>query len=169
MTEILDWSETKKLAIYKHDFSPRGIILKAVYYKGNEKCYTTGFSGGSRPSDKGGWVGRGVKNKGEPPGPLPWIRHWSFFITGFGIVRDSLSTVFKGLTVNLFACVSSYCLSCGNNEVNFLNLVFSISNALTIQPGKSMRQSFAFNGRFKIPSSSLILRRSEVPSFTLTI
>ena len=166
MTEILDWSETKKLALYKHDFSPRGIILKAVYYKGNEKCYTTGFTGGSRPSDKGGWVGRGVKNKGKPPGPLPLIRHWSFFITGFGIIRDSLSTVFKGLTVNLFACVSSYCLSCGNNEVNFLNLVFSISNALTIQPGKSMRQSFAFNGRFKIPSSSLILRRSEVPLFT---
>ena len=32
-----------------------------------------------------------------------------------------------------------------------------------------MRQSFAFNTRFKIPSSSLILRRSEVPWFTLTI
>ena len=87
---MLDSQETKKLAIYKHDFSPRGIILKAVYYKGNEKCYTTGFSGGSRPSDKGGWLGRGVKNKGEPPGPLPWIRHWGFSITGFGIVRDSL-------------------------------------------------------------------------------
>ena len=41
MTEILDWSETKKLAIYKLDFSPRGIILKAVYYKGNKKRYTT--------------------------------------------------------------------------------------------------------------------------------
>ena len=68
--------------------------------------------------------------------------------------------------MNLFACVSSYCLSCGNNEVNFLNLVFSISNALTIQPGKSMRQSFPFNARFKIPRSSLILRRSEVPLFT---
>ena len=160
---MLDSQETKKLAIYKHDFSPRGIILKAVYYKGNEKCYTTGFSGGSRPSDKGGWVGRGVKYKGEPPGPLPWIRHWGFFITGFGIVRDSLSTAYKGLTVNIFGCVSSYCLSCGNNEVNFLNLV---SNALTIQPGKSMRQSFAFNARFKIPRSSLILRRSEVPLFT---
>ena len=129
---MLDSQETKKLAIYKHDFSPRGIILEAVYYKGNKKCYTTRFSGESRPSDKGGWVGRGVKNKGEPPGPLSWIRHWSFFITGFGIVRDSLSTVFKGLTVNLFACVSSYCLSCGNNEVNFLNLVFPITNALAI-------------------------------------
>lgn len=95
-------------------------------------------------------MGRGVKNKGEPPGPLPWIRHWGCFITGFGIVRDSLSTAYKGLTVNIFGCVSSYCLSCGNNEVNFLNLV---SNALTIQPGKSMRQSFAFNARFKIPRS----------------
>ena len=39
--EMLDSQETKKLAIYKHDFSPRVIILKAVYYKGNKKCYTT--------------------------------------------------------------------------------------------------------------------------------
>ena len=149
---------------------PEGLFLRQFTTKGTKSVIPpTGLSGGFRPSDKGGWLGRGVKNKGEPPGPLSWIRHWSFFITGFGIVRDSLSTVFKGLTVNLFACVSSYCLSCGNNEVNFLNLVFSISNALTIQPGKSVRQSFAFNGRFKIPSSSLILRRSEVPSFTLTI
>ena len=131
--EMLDSQETKKLAIYKYDFSSKGIILKAVFYKGNEKCYTTGFSGGSRPSDKGERVGGGgSKNKGEPPGPLPLIRHWGFFITGFGIVRDSLSTVFKELTVNLFACVSSYCHSCGNNEVNFLNLVFLFSNALTI-------------------------------------
>lgn len=54
MFEMLDSQETKKLAIYKHDFCSIGIILKVVYYKGNEKCYTTGFSGGSRPSDKGG-------------------------------------------------------------------------------------------------------------------
>ena len=127
---MLDSQETKKLAIYKHDFSPRGIILEAVYYKGNEKCYTTGFTGGSRPSDKGGWVGRGVKNKGEPPGPLPWIRHWGFFYHGVWYRKGF--AVYKGLTVNIFGCVSSYCLSCGNNEVNFLNLVFPISNALTI-------------------------------------
>lgn len=37
--------------------------------------------------------GGGAKNKREPPGPLPLIRHWGFFVTGFGIVRDSLSTV----------------------------------------------------------------------------
>lgn len=37
--------------------------------------------------------GGGAKNKREPPGPLPLIRHWGFFITGFGIVRDALSTV----------------------------------------------------------------------------
>ena len=110
-----------------------GLFLRQFTTKGTKNVIPpTGFSGGFRPSDKGGWVGRGVKNKGEPPGPLSWIRHWSFFITGFGIVRDSLSTVFKGLTVNLFACVSSYCLSCGNNEVNFLNLVFPITNALAI-------------------------------------
>lgn len=54
MIEMLDSQETKKLAIYKHDFCSIGIILNVVYYKGNEKCYTTGFSGGSRPSDKGG-------------------------------------------------------------------------------------------------------------------
>ena len=77
-------------------------------------------------------MGRGIKNKGEPSGPLPWIRHWVFFITGFGIVTDSLSTVFKELTVNLFACVSSYCLSCGNKEVNFLNFVFPTTNVLAI-------------------------------------
>lgn len=109
------------------------------------------------------------KNKGEPPGPLPWIPHWGFFITGFGIVRDSLFTVFKELTMNLFVCVSSYCFPRLINKVNFLNLVFAITNALNISLRKSMRQSFEFNTRFKISSSSLILRRSEVPQFTLTI
>jgi len=67
----------------------------------------------------GGDGGGGATNKREPPGSLPLIRPWGFFITGFGIVRDSLSTVLKELTVNLFACISSYCLSCGNNEVIF--------------------------------------------------
>lgn len=74
----------------------------------------------------------GSKNKGEPLGLFPWIRHWGFFITGFGIIKDSLSTAFKALTVNLFACISSYCLSCGNKEVNFLNLVFPTTNVLAI-------------------------------------
>ena len=73
-----------------------------------------------------------MSKKGEPSGPLPLIRHWGFFITRFGIVRDSLFTVFKVLTVNLFACVSSYCLPRLINKVNFLNLVFAITNALTI-------------------------------------
>ena len=114
-------------------------------------------------------MGEVSKNKGEPPGPLPWIPYWGFFITGFGIVRDSLFTVFKELTMNLFVCVSSYCFALPINKVNFLNLVFPITNALNISLRKSMRQSFEFNTRFKISSSSLILRRSEVPQFTLTI
>ena len=79
---MLDSQETKKLAIYKHDFSPRGIILEAVYYKGNEKCYTTGFTGRSRPSDKGGWVGRGVKNKREPQRAPPLDPTLEFFYHG---------------------------------------------------------------------------------------
>ena len=58
--------------------------------------------------------------------------------------------------MNLFACVSSYCLSCGNNEVNFLNLVFPITNALAVWVGNYMRQSFAFNTDSQTVRSSLV-------------
>ena len=123
---MLDSQETKKLAIYKHDFSPRGIILEAVYYKGDKKCYTTGFSGESRPSDKGGLVGRGVKNKGEPPGPLPWIRHWSFFYHGVWYR--------KGFTV--------YCLQRINCE--FIRLCFQLLSFLWKQRGKFSKLGFFY-------------------------
>lgn len=43
MIEMLVWQETKNLAIYKHDFSSRGFILKVVFYKGNKMCYNTEF------------------------------------------------------------------------------------------------------------------------------
>ena len=106
MTLVLEW-------LFLRQFTTKG--TKSV-------IPPTGFSGGFRPSDKGGWLGRGVKNKGEPPGPLPWIRHWGFFYHGVWYRKGF--AVYKGLTVNIFGCVSSYCLSCGNNEVNFLSLVF---------------------------------------------
>ena len=79
---MLEWQETKKLAIYKHDFSCGGIILKAVYCQGNKK----GSVADPYLQIRGEWVGGGgvgVRvNKGEPPGPSPWIRHWGFFISG---------------------------------------------------------------------------------------
>ena len=52
---MLDWQEPKKLAIYKHDLSPRGIILKAVYCKGNKK----GSVADPDLQIRGEWVGGG--------------------------------------------------------------------------------------------------------------
>ena len=107
-----------------------GLFLRQFTAKGTKKVqwrihtfrYKGGMGGG------GGGLGLIRGSLWAPPLDPPL----GFLYLGFGIVRDSLSTAFKGLTVNIFACVSSYCLSCGNNEVNFLNLVFPITNTLAI-------------------------------------
>ena len=77
---MLDWQEPKKLAIYKHDLSPRGIILKAVYCKGNKKGSVADLDLQIRRE----WVG-GSKNKGEPPGPYPGS------VTGVSLSRGLVS------------------------------------------------------------------------------
>ena len=66
---MLDWQEPKKLAIYKHDLSPRGIILKAVYCKGNKKGSVADPDLQIR-GEWVGWGGGGLKIRGSLRAPL---------------------------------------------------------------------------------------------------
>ena len=124
---MLEWQETKKLAIYKHDFSCGGIILKAVYCQGNKK----GSVADPYLQIRGEWVGGGGGGWGlglirgslraPPPGSATGV---------------SLSRVWycKGFTV--------YCLQRINCE--YIRLCFQLLSFLWKQRGKFSKLSFSY-------------------------